>query len=116
LQHGYTVGAAEQSQTILRNGTLEVIATGAARCGNGRIARSDEIARNEHKLALIVSGSTVAIGLVSMVIIPIRLLRSICIGGMLIPAVSVLVATTMLPALLPLRRCRFHRRPTPVGK
>jgi RND superfamily putative drug exporter len=50
--------------------------------------------------SVIVSGSTVAIGLVSMVIIPIPVIRSIGIGGMLIPAVSVVVAITMLPALL----------------
>jgi RND superfamily putative drug exporter len=50
--------------------------------------------------SVIVSGSTVAIGLLSMVIIPIPVIRSIGIGGMLIPAVSVLVAITLLPAML----------------
>src|SRR5262249_931057 len=35
-----------------------------------------------------------------MVIIPIPVIRSIGIGGMLIPAVSVLVSITLLPALL----------------
>src|SRR5262245_7196274 len=50
--------------------------------------------------SVIVSGSTVAIGLLSMVIIPIPVIRSIGIGGMLIPAVSVLVSLTLLPALL----------------
>jgi RND superfamily putative drug exporter len=50
--------------------------------------------------SVVVSGSTVAIGLLSMVIIPIPVIRSIGIGGMLIPAVSVLVAITMLPAML----------------
>src|SRR5262249_6371635 len=39
--------------------------------------------------SVIVSGSTVAIGLLSLVIIPIPVIRSIGIGGMLIPAVSV---------------------------
>src|SRR5205823_8615125 len=38
--------------------------------------------------SVIVSGSTVAIGLLSMVILPIPVIRSIGIGGMLIPAVS----------------------------
>src|SRR4029077_9723518 len=37
--------------------------------------------------SVIVSGSTVAIGLLSLVIIPIPVIRSIGIGGMLIPAV-----------------------------
>ena len=50
--------------------------------------------------SVVVSGSTVAIGLLSMVIIPIPVIRSIGIGGMLIPAVSVIAATTLLPALL----------------
>jgi RND superfamily putative drug exporter len=58
--------------------------------------------------SVIVSGSTVAIGLVSMVIIPIPVIRSIGIGGMLIPLVSVLVAITMLPALLSLLGSRIN--------
>jgi RND superfamily putative drug exporter len=49
--------------------------------------------------SVIVSGSTVAIGLLSMVILPIPVIRSIGIGGLLIPAVSVLVAITLLPAM-----------------
>src|SRR6266516_2448864 len=50
--------------------------------------------------SVIVSGSTVAIGLVSMVILPVPVIRSIGIGGMLIPAVSVITSITLLPALL----------------
>ena len=50
--------------------------------------------------AVIVSGSTVAIGLLSMVILPLPFIRSIGIGGMLIPLISVLAAITLLPALL----------------
>src|SRR4051812_11762572 len=50
--------------------------------------------------SVIVSGSTVAVGLLSMVILPLPFIRSIGIGGMLIPAVSVLVSITLLPALL----------------
>ena len=50
--------------------------------------------------AVIVSGSTVAIGLLSLVVLPVPFIRSIGIGGMLIPAVSVLAAITLLPALL----------------
>jgi RND superfamily putative drug exporter len=49
--------------------------------------------------SVIVSGSTVAVGLLSMVIIPIPVIRSIGIGGMLIPAVSVICAITLMPAL-----------------
>ena len=50
--------------------------------------------------SVIVSGSTVAVGLLSMILLPLPFIRSIGIGGMLIPAVSVLAAITLLPALL----------------
>jgi RND superfamily putative drug exporter len=50
--------------------------------------------------SVIVSGSTVAIGLLSMILLPLPFIRSIGIGGMLIPAVSVVTAITLLPALL----------------
>src|SRR5215472_13919870 len=43
---------------------------------------------------------TIAVGLLSMVILPLPFIRSIGIGGMLIPAVSVLAAITLMPALL----------------
>jgi putative drug exporter of the RND superfamily len=50
--------------------------------------------------SVIVSGSTVAVGLLSMIILPLPFIRSIGIGGMLIPAVSVVAAITLLPAML----------------
>jgi RND superfamily putative drug exporter len=50
--------------------------------------------------SVIVSGSTVAVGLLSMIILPLPFIRSIGIGGMLIPAVSVVAAITLMPALL----------------
>ena len=50
--------------------------------------------------SVIVSGSTVAVGLLSMLLLPLPFIRSIGIGGMLIPAVSVVTAITLLPALL----------------
>ena len=52
--------------------------------------------------SVIVSGSTVAIGLLSMIILPLPFIRSIGIGGMLIPAVSVSASITLLPALFSL--------------
>ncbi len=58
--------------------------------------------------SVIVSGTTVAVGLVSMIIIPVPFIRSIGIGGMLIPAVSVLAALTLLPALLSLLGPRIN--------
>jgi putative drug exporter of the RND superfamily len=58
--------------------------------------------------SVIVSGSTVAIGLLSMVILPIPVIRSIGIGGLLIPAVSVLVAITLMPAMFSLLGHRIN--------
>ena len=62
--------------------------------------------------SVIVSGSTVAIGLLSLVILPIPVIRSIGIGGMLIPAVSVVSGITLVPALLSHPR---RRRSTPCA-
>jgi RND superfamily putative drug exporter len=50
--------------------------------------------------SVIVSGSTVAVGLLSLMVVPVPFIRSMGIGGMLIPAVSVLASLTLLPALL----------------
>jgi putative drug exporter of the RND superfamily len=50
--------------------------------------------------SVVVSGSTVAIGLLSMVLLPLPFIRSIGIGGMLIPAVAVLSSITLTPVLL----------------
>src|SRR5438105_11329859 len=58
--------------------------------------------------SVIVSGSTVAVGLLSLVILPLPFIRSMGLGGMLIPAVSVLAAITLLPALLAVLRERIN--------
>jgi putative drug exporter of the RND superfamily len=50
--------------------------------------------------SVIVSGTTVAIGLLALIALPLPLVRSMGVGGMLIPAVSVLASLTLLPALL----------------
>jgi RND superfamily putative drug exporter len=50
--------------------------------------------------SLLVSGGTVAIGLLALVAVPVPMIRSMGLGGMLIPAVAVLVSLTLLPALL----------------
>jgi putative drug exporter of the RND superfamily len=50
--------------------------------------------------AVVFSGTTVAIGLVAMVALPIPFLRSMGFAGLLIPLVSTLVAITLLPVLL----------------
>ena len=59
--------------------------------------------------SVIVSGSTVAIGLVSMVILPLPFIRSIGLGGMLIPLVCVLSSITLTPALLRLLGPKINR-------
>jgi RND superfamily putative drug exporter len=59
--------------------------------------------------SVIVSGSTVAVGLLSMILLPLPFIRSIGIGGMLIPAVSVIVSITLLPALLSMLGPRINR-------
>jgi len=58
--------------------------------------------------SVIVSGSTVAVGLLSMIILPLPFIRSIGIGGMLIPAVSVVAAITLMPALLSVVGARIN--------
>ncbi len=58
--------------------------------------------------AVIVSGTTVAVGLLAMIVLPLPLLRSMGIGGMLIPIVSVLVTLTLLPALLAVLGARIN--------
>jgi RND superfamily putative drug exporter len=50
--------------------------------------------------AVVFSGLTVAIGLVSMIVLPVPMLRSVGYGGVLVPLVSVLVAVTLLPVIL----------------
>lgn len=50
--------------------------------------------------SVVFSGFTVAIGLSSMVVLPVPMLRSVGYGGVLVPLVSVAVAVTLLPVLL----------------
>ncbi|TMC48422.1 MAG: MMPL family transporter [Chloroflexi bacterium] len=50
--------------------------------------------------AVMLSGLTVGIGLLALVVLPVPGLRSVGFGGMLIPLVSVTVTLTLLPALL----------------
>ncbi|HEY5100225.1 MAG TPA: MMPL family transporter, partial [Gaiellaceae bacterium] len=58
--------------------------------------------------SVIVSGTTVAVGLLSMIILPLPLLRGMGIGGMLIPVVSVLASLTLLPAMLAVLGTRIN--------
>jgi RND superfamily putative drug exporter len=64
--------------------------------GDAAIQRAMETAGR----AVVFSGTTVAIGLLALVALPLPFLRSVGYGGMLIPLVSVIVATTLLPVVL----------------
>jgi putative drug exporter of the RND superfamily len=50
--------------------------------------------------AVVFSGTTVAIAMLALVLLPVPFLRSVGIAGMFIPLVSVAVATTLLPVVL----------------
>jgi RND superfamily putative drug exporter len=58
--------------------------------------------------SVIISGTTVAIGLLALVALPLPLVRSMGLAGMLIPAVSVLASITLLPALLAVLGTRIN--------
>jgi RND superfamily putative drug exporter len=57
-------------------------------------------AMNHAGRAVVFSGLTVAIGLLSMIVLPVPMLRSVGYGGVLVPLVSVVVAITLLPVIL----------------
>ena len=50
--------------------------------------------------AVVLSGATVAVGLLSLVVLPVPFLRSIGLAGMLIPLVAIAAAVTLLPVIL----------------
>jgi RND superfamily putative drug exporter len=50
--------------------------------------------------AVVFSGLTVAVGLLSLIVLPVPFLRSVGIGGMLVPLISIAAAITLLPVLL----------------
>jgi len=58
--------------------------------------------------ATIFSGSTVAIGLALLVFLPVPFIRSMGIGGLLVPAVSIAASATLLPVLLSLLGPRIN--------
>jgi RND superfamily putative drug exporter len=59
-----------------------------------------ELAMKTAGHAVFASGVTVAISLLALLAVPVPFLRSMGLGGMLIPLVSVAVVLTLLPALL----------------
>jgi RND superfamily putative drug exporter len=60
--------------------------------------------------AVVFSGTTVAIGLMAAVALPVPFLRSMAYGGLLIPMISVVVALTLLPVVLATVGPRADRR------
>ena len=71
--------------------------------------------------AVILSGLTVAIGLFSLVVLPVPFLRSVGYGGLFIPLVALAAAITLLPATLAawgpaLDRRRVHRSSTTFSR
>jgi RND superfamily putative drug exporter len=65
--------------------------------------------------AIVFSGTTVAVGLLALIALPLPFLRSMGYGGMLIPLVATAVAITLLPVILAtigprLDRKRIRRR------
>jgi putative drug exporter of the RND superfamily len=50
--------------------------------------------------AIVFSGVTVALGLLALIALPVPFIRSIGLGGMLIPLISVAVTLTLVPAVL----------------
>jgi RND superfamily putative drug exporter len=67
--------------------------------------------------AVVLSGLTVAVGLVTLIVLPVPFLRSVGYGGMLIPLVALVAALTLLPVTLAawgprLDRHRIHRAGT----
>ncbi|HEY8866759.1 MAG TPA: MMPL family transporter, partial [Solirubrobacteraceae bacterium] len=64
--------------------------------GDAAVQRAMETAGR----AVVFSGTTVAVGLLALVVLPLPFLRSVGYGGMLIPLVSTLVALTLLPVVL----------------
>jgi RND superfamily putative drug exporter len=60
--------------------------------------------------AVVVSGLAVALGLGLLTFIPVPLIRSLGIGGLLIPLASIAAAITLLPVLLSLLGARGVRR------
>jgi uncharacterized membrane protein YdfJ with MMPL/SSD domain len=64
--------------------------------------------------AVLFSGATVAIGLTCLVLIPLPFIRSMGVGGLLIPLVSIAAALTLLPALLAIFGASLLRMRVPM--
>jgi len=61
--------------------------------------------------AALFSGMTVAVGLALLILMPLPFMRSMGVGGVLIPLVSIAAAATLLPALLAVMGTKVNRLP-----
>jgi len=71
--------------------------------------------------SVVLSGLTVAVGLLSLFVLPVPFLRSVGYGGMLIPLVALVAAITLLPVTLSawgpaLDRHRLHRSSSTLSR
>jgi trehalose monomycolate/heme transporter len=80
--------------------------------GRGVGTKDDAIVRTMQTAgrAVIFSGATVAIGLALLLFMPLPFMRSIGVGGFLIPVVSIAAAATLQPVLLSFLGARGVRR------
>jgi uncharacterized membrane protein YdfJ with MMPL/SSD domain len=65
---------------------------------------------------VVFSGTAVAIGLATLVLMPVPFIRSMGVGGLLIPLASIAAAVTLQPALLSLYGARGTRRVAVWGR
>ena len=79
---------------------------GESRDVDGAIVRTMETAGR----SVLFSGATVAIGLALLLFVPVPFVRSLGIGGFLVPLVSLLATATLQPALLSVLGVRGLRR------
>ena len=71
----------------------------AIACGRTPAAAAAEVSRQAGAV-VVLSDLAVAIGFAALSVVPVADLRSVAIGGLLVATVSVLLATTLLPAML----------------
>jgi RND superfamily putative drug exporter len=79
-------------------------------------AARDSASRAGHTIAI--SGASVAIAFAALLFVPVDEIRSIAVGGLLVITIAVLLATTLLPALLAFVGSRVNAgriRRLPVG-
>ena len=80
----------------------EALADGSS----SRDAAIETVRKAGHTVAL--SGATVAIAFAALLMVPVNEIRSIAVGGLLVIGIAVLLATSLLPALLSLIGSRIN--------